>query len=343
MVNLKVVYFSYQIPVIREPIVIEQLSSLKSLDLYYIADIYMSVNTNDTELEKLKLLLKDHFAKIKLINISNSNQFEYPGIKTVYELSENNNDTFILYFHSKGMTSNQHLVRQKLFEHTIANYKIAIQEFIKNPELDVVSAIPATWGFGYYNFWWARSSYIYQYVQEPQNTPEFMKNWRFTWEMWLGNYNNYSLKKAILTFSPILKYWAVYNEVPAGQVMDFILHNNYDYSQYDPNNILFNINTNILIDQYEKYMAISPFNDNNILSIVYGIDKTQNFPVTSVVLHHCYSKNYLRIPGGTDLNKLLFIDHFPNIHKKLFISLANGNEIILEEGFQEDFLMALEF
>jgi len=73
------------------------------------------------------------------------------------------------------------------------------------------------------------------------------------------------------------------------------------------------------------------------------IDKTQNFPVTSIVLHHCYSKNCLRIPGGTDLNKLLFIDPFPNIHKKLFINFGNGNEIILEEGFQEDFLMALEF
>ena len=42
-----------------------------------------------------------------------------------------------------------------------------------------------------------------------------MRNDRYTWEMWLGNLNNYSRKPAIHTFSPILGTHTVVNEIGA--------------------------------------------------------------------------------------------------------------------------------
>ena len=68
--KIKIVYFAYLAPDMWEKIVIEQLDSLKKLDLYDIAlNIYMSVISDDIELDKLKILLKNNYDKIELKNI----------------------------------------------------------------------------------------------------------------------------------------------------------------------------------------------------------------------------------------------------------------------------------
>jgi len=237
--KIKIVYFTFLVPNKWLDIVLEQLNMLKSLDLYNIADIYMSViSLSNNELIVLKKLIHHNFNKIKLINIYYRNIYEYPGIKTVYELSENDDNTLILYFHSKGMISNQHVTRKTLFNHTIKNYNIYINEFINNPKLEVACMVPCLNGFAYYNFFWARSSYIYNYCSKPENTKEYMKNDRFTWEMWLGNHYC-NKKEKIITYSPIIKYYGVYNEKDADYTLSKI--KDYDYDNFDSKNILFDI------------------------------------------------------------------------------------------------------
>ena len=221
--KIKIVYFIFLVPNKWTDIFFEQLNMLKALDLYNLAEIYISViSESDEELNKLKILLNDNFPKIILINVYNNNLFEYPGIKTVYELSENDNDTIILYFHSKGMTSNDHETRKLLFNHTIKNYKVYIQEFINNPNLETAGMLPCKHGFVYYNFFWVRSSYVYNYCSKPETTIEYLKNGRYSWEMWLGYYE-YSKNDTIYYTSQLL-------QMPE-----------YDYDNFDNKNILFNI------------------------------------------------------------------------------------------------------
>ena len=225
--KIKIVYFSYLVPNKWESIVLEQLESLYNVKtLYEKAHIYMSVidtTINQTELQKLRNILINKYNKIQLINVFSENVYEYPGIKTVYELSSLNEDEYILYFHSKGMLSNQHSTRRILFEYTIKNYEIILEEMEKNIDIDTSSIIPCTNGFGYFNFFWARSSFINKYCSKPEPTTEYMKHERFTWEMWLGNH--YANKNFIKTYSPLICYNQVYDEIGACVLMD-LLHNN---------------------------------------------------------------------------------------------------------------------
>ena len=226
--QIKIVYFAYLVPDVWESIVSEQLDSLYNLkSLYESAEIYMSVNDTSeshTELEKLRIMILNKYSKVKLINISSTNQYEYPGIKSVYELSSDNDDEYILYFHSKGMLSNESVTRQMQFKYTIENYENILEEMNKNKEIDTASLIPSVHGFGYYNFFWARSSYINKYCSKPENSESYKKHGRFTWEMWLGNH--YSNKNFIKTYSPVFKYNQVYDERGAVFLMNLFNQNN---------------------------------------------------------------------------------------------------------------------
>ena len=164
--KIKIVYFCFLVPDVWESIVIEQLDALKKLELYTKAsNIYLSVISDDKELMKLKKLLHDHYSKIEITNHFYENVYEYPGFKTIYEISdETEKDTYILYFHSKGMTSHQHDLRRKLFDLSIANYEEVLKAFQNDENIDVVGSFPHPNGFVFFNFFWVRSSYFKKYV-----------------------------------------------------------------------------------------------------------------------------------------------------------------------------------
>jgi hypothetical protein len=73
-------------------------------------------------------------------------------LKTIYEIARDEDDEYLLYFHSKGMTSNTGNDRKYLFNNTIENYKEYINEFEKNKDIDVGCAFPHVNGFAYINF-----------------------------------------------------------------------------------------------------------------------------------------------------------------------------------------------
>jgi hypothetical protein len=198
--KIKIVYFANLFPNIWKKIIKEQLDALINSELYNDAlYIYMSVISDDTEIIKLKNMLNNFYKKIQLINIYKENVYEYPGIKTVYEISRDNDNEVILYFHSKGITSNQNDIRKYLFDNTIKNYSTYLNEFKNNNKLEVAGAFPNIDGFCYFNFFWTRSSYVRNYCSRPEITDN-----RFIWEVWLGN--EFSRKKNIITYSPLIGY-----------------------------------------------------------------------------------------------------------------------------------------
>jgi len=203
--KIKIVYFAYLVPNHWEPIIKEQLDALKNLNLYNIAaSIYMSVISNPIELSKLKIVLEQNYNKIQLKNIFVDNIYEYPGIKTIYQIAEDDDDTLLLYFHSKGMTSNQHDIRNFLFKNTIENYKDYVNEFKTNKKLEVAGAMPHSDGFCYFNFFWARSSYVRNYCERPEISTN-----RYIWEVWIGN--EFSRKRKVVTYSSFIGYDQLYN------------------------------------------------------------------------------------------------------------------------------------
>lgn len=202
--NIKIVYFACLIPCIWQLIVEEQLDALIELPLYkMIKEMYISViifDKNDYQ-ELLNVISKkDVLNKIKLGVISYENTFEYPGIKTLYDISDYDDNTIILYFHSKGMTSKLPIIRKKLFDYTILNYQEYIDEFSKDKELDIAGFIPDQSGFIYFNFFWVRSNYIRSWCPYPKPDTN-----RFIWEVWTGK--EYStIPRKIKTWSPILNH-----------------------------------------------------------------------------------------------------------------------------------------
>jgi hypothetical protein len=228
--NIKIVYFAYLIPDAWESIVLEQLDSLYSIrSLYEKSSIYMSViddSPSQKELSKLRDIIVAKYSKIQLVNLWTHNVYEYPGIKTIYEFSTNNEHEYLLYFHTKGMVSNMSMARKILFENTIQNYEVFINQMESNLEIDTASFIPSINGYGYFNFFWARSSYVNKYCIKPDCTESFMKYGRFSWEMWLGN--QFSMKKDVITWSPYLQYKQVYDEYEA----NYLICLYHDYEQF---------------------------------------------------------------------------------------------------------------
>jgi hypothetical protein len=308
--KIKIVYFSYLLPNKWESIVLEQLESLYNVTtLYENADIYMSVidtTMNQTELQKLQNILMNKYNKIKLVNIFSENVYEYPGIKTVYELSSMNEDEYILYFHSKGMSSNQHSTRHILFEYTIKNYKIILEEMEKNKDIDTSSIIPCINGFGYYNFFWARSSFVAKYCSKPESTEEYIKHERFTWEMWLGNH--YAHKNFIKTYSPLICYNQVYDEVAACILMD-LLHYNTDFELLRfKDTKIFDL---IIMNKYKNHM--SKFQSNKF---IYKSTNNIYFKLYDTLFSSIRksAKNVLEIGKIYEGNMKLLRDFIPNAY-----------------------------
>lgn len=198
--KINVVYFAYLLPGKWESIVKEQLSMLFLSPLYREAStIYMSVISDETQLALLVRLLSSEYPKIKLSNVSSENQYEYLGIKTVYDVAmEEENDSIILYFHSKGMTSDTQRTRESLFTYTIDIYKKYVDAFEADKTLEIAGFLPAMCGFIYYNFFWVRSSYVKRHCVPPVPTDN-----RFYWEIWLTEGENKKHTRPV-TFSPIV-------------------------------------------------------------------------------------------------------------------------------------------
>ena len=223
--NIKIVYFAYLVPDKWETIVDEQLSSLHNLELYNIAkNIYFSVIGDDIEFEKLQIFLSKRYPKVEIKNRFTENYYEYPGLKTIYQIAEDDDNTVLLYFHSKGMTSNQHETRKTLFKYTIENYQTYLDKFSDDQTIDVAGAIPHINGFIFFNFFWVRSSYIRNYC----NRPEISDN-RYIWEVWVGT--EFSRKKKVITYSPLIKSNQVTHHHEVWAMHDKMINNFYDTKQ----------------------------------------------------------------------------------------------------------------
>lgn len=112
------------------------------------------------------------------------NEFEYRGIMKVWELGRyyNKSNDIILYFHSKGIsyTNNYEAFRNDEYNIILKDIDRIKEIFTLFPKIDKIGFMSGGCGWIWYNFWYARGSYINQ-VERPIKTQR-----RHYYEDWLG-------------------------------------------------------------------------------------------------------------------------------------------------------------
>lgn len=216
--NLVVVIFLYLVPDNWFTISEEIFESLVKSGLYEQSEkILVSLVSDKKQFSIFENTFMKKYGKLEIFEISEENTFEYLGIKAVYESSKNE-DSLILYLHSKGVTSGNisyknHKIRRYFLKHLVSDYRKVIESFKNNKEIDIYTMLPSDRGFAWYNFFWVKGSYINQYCIAPKPT-----NHRYFWETWIGHPS--SKKEKIITFSPILKF----EQLPHGQRLNDLMN-----------------------------------------------------------------------------------------------------------------------
>ena len=113
-----------------------------------------------------------------------SEEFEYRGIMKVWKLGQlyKNSNDIILYFHSKGMTHYQTFYQTLNDDYNIVlkNFDLINEIFMIFPKINKIGLFCGGIGWIWYNFWFARGSYI-NTVERPIKTTR-----RHYYEDWLS-------------------------------------------------------------------------------------------------------------------------------------------------------------
>lgn len=196
--NIKINYFIYLDPNNWRTIFEEQMGALYNLQLYHTAtQIYVSAVCDSTEpyLQLLQLIYIK-YPKIIFGNFELGHHAgEFYGFKTLYDIADNDDNTILLHFHSKGISSGYDKTRLLMFEHTIKNYQTYIDAFTNNKEIQIAGAIINPAGFVYFTFFWVRGSYVKKYCKLPKFSLD-----RYIWELY--TVSEYSQENKNITYSP---------------------------------------------------------------------------------------------------------------------------------------------
>ena len=163
-----------------QKLMIQQLNDLKAFGLVERATTINIVFTypkqNDTNIvaenraDETVTTIKEILPSAQ-IHRSGGNRHEYPGIRLVWDIATgtpeaDRTNTLILYFHAKGITHNPNSggeripINQTLTDTVIKPWKDIIERFKRDPSVNKAGYAASGDGFLWYNFWWARASYI---------------------------------------------------------------------------------------------------------------------------------------------------------------------------------------
>ena len=195
---IKIIYYAY---INRNSnwsaIVSGQLQDLKSYGLIDEADLHVHLTDSTGVFADVKDTIWN-VCKNATIYISSENNFEYPGIKLVYDLAILDPDCIYIYLHTKGMSYNvQSRIGQEqmLLSGTFQNWRKNMEPFNQKnihkiglfpalEDLDSKLHAGSKGGWMWFNFWYARGSYIAT-CEKPE-----VKSFRWYFEDWLGGVQN---------------------------------------------------------------------------------------------------------------------------------------------------------
>ena len=145
-----------------------QLNMVKNMT----QNIYVVSTVEKRYEDKFRKIVLRYFPNVN-IECYYENEFEYRGIKRIWELGQihNGRNDILLYFHSKGITRNYSHESNRY-----DNYNVILNdiELIKEiftifPKIDKIGYSSGVIGWLWFNFWYVRGSYINQ-VEQPIKT-----------------------------------------------------------------------------------------------------------------------------------------------------------------------------
>lgn len=187
---LDVVYFAnlFVNPSFGPRLIREQLSDLVATGITRFCRIHIVLSVPPdfdyvSLQESLTFLFQKQFRTLEF-HIGDENCHEYPGIQLVHALASANGSPnhFLLYFHSKGISrfhGRRERVELALHKTVIAQWKHVLEIFSAHPIIDKIGSSASTGGWIWWNYWWARASYLAQ-VETPVKTER-----RHYYEDWL--------------------------------------------------------------------------------------------------------------------------------------------------------------
>jgi hypothetical protein len=118
------------------------------------------------------------------------NQFEYPGIHKVWQLGQQDQLGYLLYFHARGISHlklgrfrrNRQPQEKRLFRRVIGEWRQNLTWLQHLASAEKLGINCGGNGWVWFNFWWVRASYVRQ-LEEPVITER-----RHYYEDWLGRY-----------------------------------------------------------------------------------------------------------------------------------------------------------
>lgn len=186
--KITIVYYAFINPDNHWEIIIsDQLIHLNACGLLDIAEIYIHV-TGPEQYHEYAINVIESIIPQATIYLSIENQYEYPGIHLVWSLANEKPDNIFLYFHSKGMsyyTTERREDERRIFQEVILQWERVLSIFrdfsVNDPIINKVGFGSSEDGFMWFNFWWARGSYLIE-CEEP-----IISDNRWYYEVWVAN------------------------------------------------------------------------------------------------------------------------------------------------------------
>jgi hypothetical protein len=153
----------------------KELREIHLLNQHFVTLIVSLSGTNNLLLSRMQNRLKKIIPNVN-ITWSEGNLYEYPGIYTLWSKAPYYD--IVGYSHCKGV-SRKKVETDFSFKAVIHPWEKVFRLFNQFPDIDRVGFLSSEQGWGWYNFWWARSSYI-------KGSPEPEKAMKYYYESYLG-------------------------------------------------------------------------------------------------------------------------------------------------------------
>jgi hypothetical protein len=217
MKNINIVYFAWINEKKNRRNIIEGqfLDIVKSNILEY-AKIFIEVTCENSILIDevknlfLNILIQNNQLDYE-IQIHHINNFEYYGIKKLYDLAMLEPNKYYLYLHSKGIFNygnidTRHNNELTLTKGTVYLFKKVLDKFEENQDIMTIGLFPSNgWNkkFVWFNFFWSRGTYLIT-CEEPiiSENRYYYENWLETgndsliYNLYENNFKKYDLHEA---------------------------------------------------------------------------------------------------------------------------------------------------
>ena len=208
-----IVYFVYINPNVNwRKLILTQLKDIEKSGILQVSDLHIIVS-NPSKVEDVEGFFENKVNLYKEIQFFYENRFEYWALHHLWKvLNINKNYDYCVYMHTKGMSyaKRKRNVHEKILTYyTCSYFEKCIKIFKEKQSVNKIGLFPANHiddndgkvgGWIWFNFWWARSSYI-RNLEEPIITDD-----RYYYEGWLS--------KIITDDDPLIDCYSLYPGEP---------------------------------------------------------------------------------------------------------------------------------